>query len=544
VTSTCHYCGVGCELELQAHGDTFVTPARVERGRTTLGNHCRKGLFAYDYVQASDRLLAGRVRSGRELTKTTLDDAISFAGMRLRELSGRVRPEEIAVFVSPRLTNEEIFLAQKLARVGLRTHQVTSFTHLLNPGGGHPEVVSTGTYRDVLGAQAVLVAGAALDEDHFAVDLLVKRAVRGGARLVVVGPEENRTTQVAEVFVRCPAGSEPAVLLAIAGKLKQIAPDAIFDSTGLPGAPPAVAGVAAADIEAAARILAGSVARVLVFNKDGRGERQAGDETRYAAVAKALGMPLLALREKANAQGLLDMGAVPEWFPGYQPIDDAEALRMLEMDWGAVLRDLPAPRPDIAAALAQKQIKVALVLGEDPLGNPDLPPALRAGLEALELLVVGDLFMTPTAEAAHVVLPLASPVETDGTLTNHERRVQPVRAAIPPRNGLPNWQILCQLGAKLGQRFRMKYNNAGEVLDEIRRVVPIYRGVVPEGSNDQAVWDLAQFPLRPSQATVDGSARPARPRDTLAFDYLERRWQRRFRQLIERAEKALAASAG
>ena len=115
MTSTCHYCGVGCELELRAHGDTFVTPARVERGRTTLGNHCRKGLFAFDYVQAPDRLLEARVRSGRELGKTTLDDAIQYTGMRLRELAGRVRPEEIAVFLSPRLTNEEIFLAQKLA---------------------------------------------------------------------------------------------------------------------------------------------------------------------------------------------------------------------------------------------------------------------------------------------------------------------------------------------------------------------------------------------------------------------------------------------
>jgi formate dehydrogenase major subunit len=544
VTSTCHYCGVGCELELRAHGDTFVTPARVERGRTTLGNHCRKGLFAFDYVQAPDRLLEARVRSGRELGKTTLDDAIQYTGMRLRELAGRVRPEEIAVFLSPRLTNEEIFLAQKLARVGLRTHQVTSFTHLLNPEIQHPEVVSTGTYRDLLGAQAVLVVGSELDEEHFAVDLLLKRAVRGGARLVVVGQQENRTTQVAEAFVRCPPGSEPDVLLAIGSQLKELAPNASVDSAAKQRVASGVASVDAAEIEAAARILAESVARVLVFNKDWRGERAPQDETSYASFARSLGMPLLALREKSNAQGLLDMGAVPEWFPGYQPIDDPAAIQMLEKEWGAVLRDLPRPRPDIAAALAAKQIKVALVLGEDPLGNPALPAALRGGLEALEFLMVGDLFMTPTAEAAHVVLPLSSPVETDGTLTNHERRLQPVRASIPPRNGLPNWQIFCQLGARLGQRFRMKYDSVGEVLDEIRRVVPIYRGVMLNGSNEEAVWDLAQFPLRPSQSAPGTGTLPGRPRDTLAFDYLERRWQHRYRQLMERAQKALAATAG
>jgi predicted molibdopterin-dependent oxidoreductase YjgC len=327
-------------------------------------------------------------------------------------------------------------------------------------------------------------------------------------------------------------------------KLKELAPNAILESTAVQSVASGVAGVDAAEIEAAARILAGSVARVLVFNKDWRGERAQQDETCYAGFARSLGMPLLALREKSNAQGLLDMGAVPEWFPGYQPIDDPVAIQMLEKEWNAVLRDLSRPKPDLAAALAAKQIKVALVLGEDPLGNPDLPAALRAGLEALEFLMVGDLFMTPTAEAAHVVLPLSSPVETDGTLTNHERRLQPVRASIPPRNGLPNWQILCQLGARLGQRFRMKYDSVGEVLDEIRRVVPIYRGVVLQGPNDEAVWDLAQFPLRPAQPASDTSTQPRRPRDTLAFDYLERRWARRYRQLMERAQKALAATAG
>ena len=542
VTSTCHYCGIGCELELQASGDTFVTPARVENGRTTLGNHCGRGLFGFEYVQAADRLLAARVRSGRELSKTTLDDAIQYAGMRLRELAGRVRPEEIAVFVSPRLTNEEIFLAQKLARVGLRTHQVTSFTQLLNPGACVPEVVSTGTYRDLLGAQAVLVVGAQLDQDNFVVDVLVKRALRTGARLIVVGPEESRTTQVAESFVRCQPGTEPQVLLAILKKLQELTPNAIREPSDLMGAASVVAGVAPEDIEAAARILAASVARVLVFNKDWRGERASQDERFYASYARTLGMPLLALREKSNAQGLLDMGAAPDWFPGYQPIDDPAAIQTLEKEWGAVLRDLPRPTRDIAAALAAKQIKVALVLGEDPLGNPELPGPVRSGLEALEFLLVGDLFLTPTAEAAHVVLPLCSTVESDGTMTNHERRLQPVRHSIPPRNGLQNWQILCQLGARLGQRFRMKYQSVGEVLDEIRRVAPIYRGVVLGGPNDEAVWDLAQFPLHPSQPAPGAWAQHARPRDTLGFDYLERRWQRRYRELMDRARKALAAT--
>jgi len=285
--------------------------------------------------------------------------------MRLRELAGRVRPEEIAVFLSPRLTNEEIFLAQKLARVGLRTHQVTSFTHLLNPEIQHPEVVSTGTYRDLLGAQAVLVVGSELDEEHFAVDLLLKRAVRGGARLIVVGRQENRTTQVAEAFVRCPPGSEPQVLLAIGSKLKELAPNAIVDSTAKQRVASGFAGVDSAEIEAAARVLAESVARVLVFNKDWRGERAPQDETSYASFARSLGCPCSRCARNRTRRPPRHGGG-PEWFPGYQPIDDPAAIQMLEKEWGTVLRDLPRPRPDIAAALAAKQIKVALVLAKIP----------------------------------------------------------------------------------------------------------------------------------------------------------------------------------
>jgi hypothetical protein len=89
----------------------------------------------------------------------------------------------------------------------------------------------------------------------------------------------------------------------------------------------------------------------------------------------------------------------------------------------------------------------------------------------------------------------------------------------------------------------MKYESVGEVLDEIRRVAPIYRGVVLGGPNDEAVWDLAQFPLHPSQPTPGALAQHARPRDTLGFDYLERRWQHRYRELMDRALKALAATA-
>jgi len=540
VASVCHYCGVGCRLDYQAYGDSLVKVARHEDNPVTLGAHCRKGLFGFEYVQAGDRLLRAMVRPGRELQETTVEDAVGYTAMRLKELLRRHAPEEIAVFVSPRLTNEEIYLAQKLARVALRTHNVTSFASVVNRGFDCPEVVSTATYADLVDAQAILVVNSNLDEEHFVVDLLAKRAIRKGARLVYIGTAENRTSRTAELFLHCRPGTEAVVLAAVAAEFAAQTGTDLADHAAVSGlaaaTPPAEfeqrTGVAWSDVEGAARVFAESIVKVLVFNKDFRGPRSPGDERLFAAVSALMGCPYLALREKANMQGLLDMGASPAWLPGYVPLDDAKAIDALEKEWCVVLHDLKRDDNDLAAALREKRIKVALVVGEDPLGDDALPEEIRAGLAAVEFLVVADVAFTATAAAANVVLPLSSPAETSGTMTNAERRVQRVRRAIPPRCGMETWEMLVLLAARLGHRFKMKYGSVDEVTDEIRRMVPIYRGVVVDDPGSDGVWDAGLFTLPRPQPDLAATAAPARPVATLALDCIEARFARRFEKLL------------
>jgi len=555
VESVCHHCGVGCALGFDAHEDTLVTPARLERGGHTLGNHCKKGLFGYDYVQAPDRALRARVRAGRELQETTLEDAIQYTGMRLKELAAGAEKGGVAVFVSPRMTNEEAYLAQKLARVALRTHAISSFANLLHPELLCPEVVSTASYDDLLGAQVIVLVGTRLEEERFAADLLVKRAIRSGARVVYVGSDRDYVCKIAEVHLVCHPGAEAHALLAVSRKLVELdgAPlgdgtseGLLRDAAALPfSALAAPAGVTEEEAAQVARVLHGSVARVVVFDKDARQVRTAGDERYLAAIARALGAPFLALRARANMQGLLDMGVHPAWLPGYLSAADPEALVRLEREWCVALGDFQSSTDDLAAALVDGRIRAAVVLGEDPLGNPDLPAPLGRALRELEFLVVGDLFLTPTAEAAHVFLPLSSPVETDGTFTNHERRIQRVRRSIRPRNGLENWQLLCQIAARVGSRFRMRYERIGDVWDEIRRVAPIYSTALAQGHEDGVIWDLDQFPLSPvapplSSLLAPGESARVHPTARTAFDAVERRFERRLTALFERARAALA----
>ncbi|MBZ5638724.1 MAG: FAD-dependent oxidoreductase [Acidobacteriia bacterium] len=551
VPSICSFCGVGCRIAYDTFGDTVVKVSSSEDAPVTFGNHCKKGRFGYDVVHAEDRLAKAKVRAGRVQQDAPIDDAIGYAAMRLRELSRRYTGSEMAVFVSPRFTNEEAYLAQKLARVALRTHDVGSLAHLVNRELQCPEVVSTATYRDVADAQVILLAGSRLDEEHFVADLIVKRAIRGGGKLVYIHPEANPVARFAEVFIRCRPGTEALVLLGI---VQEVLAASGAAATDRPWLEEALAGLGGdrllertgadpALVKEAARLVGRSLLKVLIFNKDYRGPRTARDGRVYAAAASILGASLLSLREKANMQGLLDMGCFPDWFPGYRSVRDESVVDDLEKEWCVALRDLETAPADLAARLRERKIKVAVVLGEDPLGDPDFPEDLKAGLLATDFLVVGDLVLTETARAAHVVLPLGTVAETSGTYTNSERRIQRIARAVPPATGLETWQVIAQLAGRMGYRFKMKYADVGDVMEEIRRVAPIYRNAAIGEPEAGSVWDLSGFPLarvEPDARDLSVEVAPAR---TVHLDRMESRFDAWFDGLMNEARRAGAAVA-
>ena len=545
VASVCSYCSAGCRIGFEVAGTTLVQVSRAADGDGS-GNHCRKGRFGSGHVQAADRLRRAHLRFGRELQATDLDEALRHAAMRLRELGRRCRGDEVAVFVSPRLTNEEAYLAQKLARTALGTHNVTSLSRIVNAGLDAPEVVSTATAADAADAQALLVVNSALDEEAFSIDLACKRALRKGGRLVYVGPEENRTSRFAEHRLRCLPGGQSWALLALLKEYASLRPGAFEGRPELAGTMAGLSaarleelsGVGSAAVRQAAALLAGSLLKVMLLNEDYRGTRRAGDHRLLARAGEALGCSLLVLREKANARGLLDMGVDPRWLPGYVDPSDPEALGRVEKELGSVLGDLPPGSADVARLLRERRVKVALVLGENPLGAPGYPRDLCEGLLAAEFLLVGDLFLTPTAANAGVVLPLSSAAETSGTMTNAEGRVQPLERAVPPAAGLETWEILSRLGALLGHRFRMRYGSVREVTAEIRRVAPSWQDVGPDLSG--LVRGPGPAPGRFARSTVPGEL--VTPVPTLFLDTLEMRFRDEFDGLVARARQALPVS--
>ncbi|MDI6857689.1 MAG: molybdopterin-dependent oxidoreductase, partial [Dehalococcoidia bacterium] len=183
------------------------------------------------------------------------------------------------------------------------------------------------------------------------------------------------------------------------------------------------------------------------------------------------------LRGQNNVQGACDMGCGPVDLPGYQKIANDDVRRKWEEAWGVTL---PA-RPGVTKVAAidemlEGRVKAAYIMGENVLvSEADASKAQRA-LESLDLLVVQDLFLTETARLADVVLPAASFAESDGTITNTERRVQRVRKAVdPPGSAREDWRILAELSTRLG--YRMDYEDVSQVWDEMAALTSAFTGI-------------------------------------------------------------------
>jgi predicted molibdopterin-dependent oxidoreductase YjgC len=187
------------------------------------------------------------------------------------------------------------------------------------------------------------------------------------------------------------------------------------------------------------------------------------------------------LRGQNNVQGACDMGGLPNVFPGYQVVTDNAIREKFETAWRVRLPgNVGLSLPEIFDEINKGEIKAVYLIGENPaVSEPNLAHA-RASLEKLEFLVCQDIFMSDTAQIAHVVLPAASSLEKDGTFTNTERRVQWLNQVVPPPGeAKADWQIVCEIAKRMGATG-FDFDSAANILREISRVTPSYGGITPE----------------------------------------------------------------
>ena len=358
----------------------------------------------------------------------------------------------------------------------------------------------TNSIGEIRHADCLLVIGSNTTENHPVIALEVKAAVRQkGAQLIVADPRRIELVDYAKLWLSQRPGTDVALINGmlqtiishgwyakafveertegfegLAESVKEYSPEVVESITGVP----------AKDLVEAARLYARSAHSSILYamgiTQHVSGTNNVIALANLAMVAGQIGKPssgVNPLRGQNNVQGACDMGGLPNVYTGYQRVDDEAVRQKFEKAWGVPLSSRPGlTLMEMMKAIAEGQVKALFILGENPLLSDPNANKVREELQHLDLLVVQDIFLSETAELAHIVLPGVSFAEKDGTFTNTERRVQRVRKAIEPLgNARPDWQITCDLSTRLG--YPMKYSSPGEIMEEIASLTPSYGGI-------------------------------------------------------------------
>ncbi|WP_199425318.1 molybdopterin oxidoreductase family protein [Actinotalea solisilvae] len=563
----CPYCALQCAQTLSAPpaggadrpvGATSL-PVTVA-GRdfpTNRGGLCQKGWTSAEVLRAPDRLTTPLVRGADgELHPVSWDEALDVVARRLLQVWAEHGREAVGVFGGGGLTNEKAYALGKFARVALRTPFIDYNGRFCMASAAAAANRAFGVDRglpfplaDLGGAQAVLLLGSNLAETMPpAVAHLAGARAAGG--LVVVDPRRSATAALADdagLHLAPVPGTDLAVLLGLLHVVlvEGLADDAYLAArtTGLedvrrsvaawwPERVEQVAGVPAADLRRAARLLAaaspsrgGAGAYVLT----GRGVEQStqGTATVTAAIdlALALGLPgrvgsgYGAITGQGNGQGGREHGQKSDQLPGYRKIDDPAARAHVAAVWGVDEATLPGPGVPAVELLRRcgGPVRALLVHGCNLVVSSPDADRVRERLEALDLLVVCDLVPSETARLADVVLPVTQWAEEEGTMTSLEGRVLRRRRALPPPTGVRSeLDVLHALAVRLGvpDADRLFPTEPAAVFDELARASaggPADYSGLSHARLDAAEAEGAALHW-PVPAGADGAPHPGTPR--------------------------------
>lgn len=535
VATTCAYCGVGCGVDVEVAHDRVLRIRGTPSSPVNRGHLCAKGRFAHGYHHAPDRLTRPLLRqadgSQREVS---WEEATRWLADRLLAIRDRHGPSALGAFSSSRSTNEAAYLLQKLFRGTLGTNHVDCCARVCHSSTALALQRVTGTgaasasYEDLESAGCIVVAGANPTEAHPVIGARIRRAAAHGVPLLVIDPRRIELVDDATCHVALRPGTNVALLNALAkALLEEGGLDEAYLEERVEGLPElrshlaeisiehcaGLCGVSPETIRQAARLLAHSKP-VLFVHGLGLSELTQGTASVMALcnlgmLTGSIGRPgagMLPLRGQNNVQGNADMGGMPNLVTGYQALEAPEVRARLEALWGhAPPTEGGLTIPEMLDAACSGDVRALWIQGEDVVQSDPNEAHVRAAMERLELLVVQELFPSQTASYAHLVLPAAGALEQDGTFTNGERRVQRVRAAVPPPGeARPDWEAVRDVARALGEDW--PYEQASEVWDEIARVAPhLFGGISYARLEAGGIQWPCPAPDHPGTGTVHAS---------------------------------------
>ena len=373
----------------------------------------------------------------------------------------------------------------------------------------------TNSIREVPVSEGYLIIGSNTTENHPVIGSMIKKEViNNKKKLIVVDPRTIELSKYADYYFPINPGTNIAILngfmhvlikeglynkdyvetrcegfAELAKTLEKYTPEYVAKICGLNNPE---------DIVSAARLMAGLTPMALYYSmgitqfvSGVNGVKSTANLQMLLGNLGVAGGGVNPLRGQNNVQGACDMGGLPNVYPAYQPVTTEDNKAKFEKAWGALnLSTKPGlTLMEMFNHAISGDFKALWIMGENPvISDPNQHHVIEA-LKSLEFFVVQDIFLTETAQLAHVVFPACAFLEKNGTVSNTERRVQPMNKVLsPPGKAKDDWWIITEVAKRMGAAWN--YKKPKDIFAEIRKVTPSYAGI----TYDRIKKELLQWP--------------------------------------------------
>ena len=478
VSTICNYCSVGCHIKLH-HKSGFVGRVTGEKGLVNKdGSICRYAKFGYHYLNDPNRITTPMKKVDGEFLPISFQEAYDL----IREKMEGEETEKMAFYTGARLTNEEIYLVQKLARAGVGTNNVSSF-HYMDRGSGYLENSRHSVAMDQLHmAGRIYVLDSEINEENAVPGYYAYNShVRKGVPIHLITSRGNSSMAHKATGITSINSAYHFVKAGIHYILHNQLENRVYiddHCTGFDAYREKVLSEDFDQLTAQAGCTPGEIAQFAEgFNREMHAVIMASEKNLSANTCHELhnlclitgksgktANGLLILKEKNNAQGLFDMGACAAIAPGGGSMTDPERREKLLELWQC--KTLPEEiNQEQWQLLKEGAIRQAFIFGEDPLGCAINKEEMRGVLDKLDFLVVQDLFMTESARMADLVMPASLHTEMGGSFTNTQQFIQSFDEVMAARQSDSSFRQLIALHEAFG--LKADYESPADVMLEV-----------------------------------------------------------------------------
>ena len=497
ILTTCPYCGTGCGVKANVHGDGSVTVAGDPDHPANFGKLCVKGAALAETLVHDGRLTRPEIGGVAVSWDEAMDTVASTFAATMREHG----PDSVALYVSGQILTEDYYVANKLMKgyVGSANIDTNSRLCMASSVAGHKRAFGSdtvpGTYEDLDTADLVVLVGSNLAWCHPILHqrIAAAKVARPWVKVVNIDPRRTATDEIADLHLGLRPGSDVALFAGLLHALERAGRrDRAFVADHTSGLDEALAAVAAfadpsevarvtgltiPDVEAFFALFAGTEKVVTVYSQ-GVNQSSAGTDKVNAIINCHLltgrigkeGCGPFSVTGQPNAMGGREVGGLANQLAAHLELTDPTHRALVQEFWGspkiAVTQGHKAV--DLFEAVADGRIKALWIMATNPVDSLPDADRVRAAIAACPFVVVSEVMRsTDTAELAHVLLPAEAWGEKDGTVTNSERRISRQRGFMAPvGEAKPDWWAIAELGRRLGWVDAFAWPNAAAVFRE------------------------------------------------------------------------------